>query len=318
MRTVPYDNGALLDALTGVDTGRATPLVKVLEVGDALHPLSLTVERKGIAVKDAQVLVAAAWDGGMLPVFTVRRQGGGKVYWLNSALEGHRAVHRGGAAEERSFALGGPEAIRRTHWELFDQVVHAAGIQPRSRFLKDGAAVFGQETWYYETPSGRTRWIAHHLDKTEGLVHVTVDRTGHVYEMRTGRYFGKASVIDDTFPAGCMRIYGVFDYRIAGLKAAAERPVYQRGEAVRVACSSRGRPRHARSARLAGLRDGPRRPGVALLRPGAVGARGQGDGRVATGLERGVRQVLVDCRRCRQRHEGPGRVPRNGVGLVTV
>jgi hypothetical protein len=255
----PFPEGSLLDALAGIDTRSALPLGQVLAVGDAQHPLSLTVERKGIAIKDAQVLAAGAWDGSTLPVFTVRTQGRGKIYWLNSALEGHRTVHRGGAADERSVALGGPEAIRHTHWELFDQVLRAAGVRPRSQFLKDGKAIFGQETWHYETPSTRTRWMAHDLENSAGPVHVTFDRTGHIYELRTGRYFGNVNAIDDTFPAGCMRIYGVFDYRIAGLKVQAERPVYRRGETARVLCTietDRGTPDlHAIRIRVAGPND---------------------------------------------------------------
>ena len=239
----PHAAGSLIDALAGVDTGRATPLGRLLPIGEAKRPLWLTVESKGVAAKDARVLFSASAGETSLPVLTVRDLGHGKVFWLNSMLEGHRTVHRGGAADERSIALGGPEAVRRSHWELLDEVVRAAGIKPRCRILKATAPIFDTETWYYQTPSQRSLLVAHYLASGDpGPVTVQFDRKGHIYELRTGRYLGHADAVQDTFPAGCMRLYGILDYRVVGLTAAAGRKEYRPGETARITCAVQAGP----------------------------------------------------------------------------
>jgi hypothetical protein len=234
----PHADGSSLDELTGVNTDRAAPLGRVMRAGDPASARWLTVANKGIAVKDARVLAACDLDGTPLPVLTLRTRGQGRVYWLNSMLDGHQAIHRGGAAEERSIALGGPLAVRQSHWKLLDEIVQAAGIRPRCRLLAGDRPLFDTETWYYATPSGRSLLVAHYLseDRRDPAT-VRLDRKGWVYEMRTGRCLGHTDAFQDSFPAGVMRVYLITDYKVKGLALAAAPPEGKPGGCVRVACT---------------------------------------------------------------------------------
>jgi hypothetical protein len=234
----PHLDGVLGDALTGVRTGRAAPLGRIMPLGDLQKPAALFVAEKDVEAGEATVLAAADLDGRKLPVWTVRTLGRGKVFWLNSTLDGHRTVHTGGAAGERSVALGGPESVRQTHWGLFDRMIADASIPPRLRILDGHAPLFDTETWYYQTPSGRSLLVAHYLtQKTSGPVALRFDRKSHVYELRSRKYLGASAAIQDTLPEGRMKLYALLDYRVQGVSVSVDAPRHQPGGAIEVRCS---------------------------------------------------------------------------------
>ncbi len=226
LRGVPHAEGSLLDPLAGVDTSKATPLGRTLPTPSGEPLLTLAVAQGGVVATEASALASVALDnvGGAslppvsLPVWTQRDLGKGKVYWLNTSV----------ACDE-------PEAVRKSHWDIFDHAIAMAGIKPRCRFHAGGQPLFGGETWYYETPSGRTLLVGHCFHrKVEGQVGARFRRKGIVYEAITGRGVGEAEGIQDTFPEGTMRLYAVLDYRCTGLTAKAEGNKANPGDAVRV------------------------------------------------------------------------------------
>lgn len=247
--------GALGDALSGVRTARASPLGRVMPIGEAPKPGALFVAEKDVETGEATVLATAELDGRKLPVWTVRPLGRGKVFWLNSTLDAHRTVHTGGVAGERSVAVGGPEAVRQTHWDLFDRMLAEAGISPRLRLLDGNAPLFDTETWYYQTPSGRSLLVAHYLaQKSSGPLTLRFDRKSHVYEVRARKYLGESASIQDTLPAGRMKLYALLDYRVQGVSVSLAAPRSKPGAEVQVQCSIQtdGKPAdlHAFDVRL--------------------------------------------------------------------
>jgi len=222
----PHAQGALADSLTGVDTSAAAPLELPLTTNDPARPLRLVVEYKGVDVRQAQILASAEVDGATVPVWTVREVGRGKVYWLNSTLGEHQTIAHGGAAGEISVSRAGPQGIRLSHWDIFDNVIASAGIRPRCRAYVNGQPLFGAETWYYESPSRRSLFVARYILQEAGEpLTLRLTRRAHVYEARAGRYMGLVDSIQDTFPPGHVHIYALLDYRVAGLavKPAAQR-----------------------------------------------------------------------------------------------
>jgi len=219
----PHAEGCLLDALTGVDTAKAAPLGRTMRTPAGEPLLTLAVAHGGIAVaKDATVLANVAPDDKtLLPVWTVRDLGKGKVYWLNASV-----------------ALGGPEAVRKSQWDIFDHVIAMASLTPRCRLFAGGQPLFDAETWYYETPSGRTLLVAHYLArKVESPVTDRFQRKGIVYEVISKRAVGDSESIQDTFPEGTMRVYAILDYRCLGMTAKLEDNKVNPGDVLRVRCT---------------------------------------------------------------------------------
>mgnify|MGYP005845424329 CR=1 FL=1 len=234
----PWPGGPLADALTGVHTARATPLGRSMEVHSGGQPRWLFVADKEISLEaGVRVLAEAEVDGRQVPVWTERSLGQGKVFWLNSTLEAHRRVQTGGAAGERSLAQSGPEAVRSAHWAIFDRMASDAGIRPRLRLLDAGRPVFDTETWYYQSPSGRSWFVAHYLARKIGSpLTVRFHRPAHVYEVRQRRYLGRRDAWQDTFLQGRMKIYALLDYRVKGAEANADPGPHRPGSTVKVHC----------------------------------------------------------------------------------
>ena len=201
-------------------------------------PQWLVVAQKGIQARAAQTLADVVLDGQKLPVWTVRPLGRGKVHWLNVDLDGHRAVHTGGAAGEISVAVGGSDAIRAAHWALFEHVVRQAGIAPRCRLTDHGQPLFDAETWYYQTPSGRSWLVAHHLSgKVDQPVTVSLAMPGHVYDLRTHKHVGSGGTFQAEFPQGRLQVYAVLGYKVAGVSLTVDKPQCRPGDIIRAACT---------------------------------------------------------------------------------
>lgn len=248
----PHAEGSLLDPLAGVVTSKAAPLGRLMATQEK-SPRTLFVALKDVSVGDAKLLAAVDLDGKTLPVWTVKELGRGRAYWLNTTLGGHQAVHHGGAAGERSVTLGGPEAVRQAYHDLFEQMIASAGIKPRCRLFQGDKPIFDAETWYYQSPSGRTQIVARYLNqKTDGPLRVRLDRRGHVYDLRGHKYFGQTDAFDDAFPPGHMAIYAVLEYRVSGMKAQAARDHYKPGETVVLAATvtTEGKPADLHAFRL--------------------------------------------------------------------
>jgi hypothetical protein len=235
----PWPTGALADPLTGVRTDRATPLGRTVELRIDGQPRALYAAHQGISVDGAQVLAAADIDGRSVPVWTMRAVGRGKVFWLNSSLEAHRTVHTGGAAGERSLAQTGPDTVRRTHWAMFHRMLAEAGLPPRLRLSAGDQPVFDTETWYYQTPSGRTRLVARYLQQqVDKPLTARIDRPAHIYETRDRRYLGHTDTWQDTFPEGRMKVYALLEYRVTGVqvKVACDGYAHRQGSIVSANC----------------------------------------------------------------------------------
>lgn len=225
----PHAEGCLLDSLTGVDTSKAAPLGRTLATPAGEPALTLAVADSGVVAKEATVLATVALDpvGGAsaprvaLPIWTVRDLGRGKVYWLNALV-----------------GTGGPQDVRKSQWDIFDHVIAMASLRPRCRFYADGEPIYDGETWYYETPSGRTLLIAHYFNrKLPGPVTARLQRKGIIYELVTKRLVGDSETIHDTFPEGSVRVYAILDYRCTGIAAKAEEARLNPGEVARVKCT---------------------------------------------------------------------------------
>ena len=233
----PHAQGPPADSLTGVATDRATPLGRTTAVRVGAQTQWLHIADKAISLHGAEVLAEAEIDSQKIAVWTVRRLGQGRVFWLNSNLEAHRTVHTGGAAGERSLAQSGPESVRQSHWALFGRMIAQAGIKPRVRLFADDQPVFDTETWYYHTPSGRSLLVAHYLAEKVGTpLTVRCSQPAQVYEVREGKYLGRCDAWQDRFPAGRMKVYALLDYRVTGLQVEAAPGPHKPGETVTVKC----------------------------------------------------------------------------------
>ncbi|MFZ4693937.1 MAG: beta-galactosidase [Verrucomicrobiia bacterium] len=208
----------VIEDLTGVEIAGPTPSPGMeMRASGADAPLKLRACCNGVKVATAVKVLA---ESAGTPLWTVREAGKGRVYWLNSRLEGHNAVFKGGVAEEKSTTVEGPQALRRSHWRVFERVLREAGIAVRCRIEQGGQPLFDTETWYYETPSKRTLFVAHYLlrEVKEPLT-VRLGRKGQVYEMRSHRDLGRAGTFAEVFLPGHVKVFAVLDYAVAGVKA---------------------------------------------------------------------------------------------------
>ena len=189
-------------------------------------------------IRSAEVLASARHDGTVLPLLTKRAVGKGQVFWLNSTLAGHSAYRTGGLAGEKSLTLSGPEAIRNSHFSIYDMVVRAAGRQPRARLEQHGQPVFGGQAWYYASPSKRSMYVARYVPGgTEGPVTVRLAGKGHVYDLRTQKYFGSTDSLQHAFPDGRVQVYGILDYRVTDLAAKLSANAAKPGDLLRLTCT---------------------------------------------------------------------------------
>jgi hypothetical protein len=234
----PHDAGSLADALAGIDTAKITPLGKPMTSAEKEMPITVTVQSVGVLAKGADVLASASLPGGQsLPILTRRNLGKGKVLWLNSSLDGHSAYRTGGIAGEKSLTLTGPEAIRNSHFKIYETTLQESGISPRARLHQGDPPVFSGESWYYRSPSGRSLYYARYVrDGVEGKVAVRLSQKGHIYNLRTQQYVGQVDSFDDTFPAGRVQVYGILNYKVTGLAAKLSAATAKPGDVLTLSC----------------------------------------------------------------------------------
>jgi hypothetical protein len=233
----PHADGSLLDPLLGVDTRNAQPLKRTVVADFEKQNIQLEAALTGVKVAGANVLATAEVDGAMIPILTMNKIGNGKAFWLNSTLRGRAILRAGDDVEAGNEGTNALMNLTDSRVVLFDHILAAANITPRARFVVDGKPVFQNETWYYQSPSGRSQFVAHHLKlQEEKPVRVIFDQKAHVYDLRTGRYFGFTAEIDADFPAGRMNVYALLDEAITSVTAVPERQQYRRGEIAQVDC----------------------------------------------------------------------------------
>lgn len=226
----PHAAGSALDTLLGINTARTQKVDLPFITREADRPLKMHLALSGAVLTDAKALATVDVGGKPAPLLTLRQAGKGNAFWLNSTLSGHQATFTGGVNAERSVTLTGPEAIRLSHWRVFDDVIAQAGIAPRARLFHGNAPVFNSRTWYYETPSGRTLLVARALDdEIEGPLTLKFARKGHVYEVRDRKYLGLTDTVTDAFPRGRMKIYAILDTKPAALTLQAAAPAVKPG-----------------------------------------------------------------------------------------
>ena len=241
----PWADGPVSDAVFGLKTGTIEPIKE--PVSAILNGKKILVGGavRGITAADATVLAQA----GKVPILTVKRQGKGVAFWLNSDMAERKAIKAGDDNE----AAGELDAkVPGARFQLFDEVLKTAGITPRSRIVADGQPVYKNESWYYESPSGRSLFVARHLNEDKPMA-LTFDRKAFVYDMRTGKFFGETQQIEDILPPGRMKIYALLDDRIASVTLTPQRKQYKRGETavVQVALQGDKRPVDLNAVRVA-------------------------------------------------------------------
>ncbi|MEI8309201.1 MAG: beta-galactosidase [Verrucomicrobiota bacterium] len=233
----PHAGGSLLDPLLGVDTRNAQLLKRTVVANFEKQKIQLEAALTGAKVAGANVLASAEVDGATIPILTTNKIGNGKVFWLNSTLRGRAILRAGDDVEAGNEGANALMNLTDSRVVLFDRITAEANIVPRARFVVDGKPVLQNETWYYQSPSGRSQCVAHHLKlEEEKPVRVIFDRKAHVYDMRTGKYYGFTTEIEDDFPAGRMNVYALLDEAITSLTVVPEKRQYRRGELAQVDC----------------------------------------------------------------------------------
>jgi len=233
----PHAGGSLLDPLLGMDTRNAQPLKRTVAADFEKQKIQIEAALTAVNVAGANVLASAGVDGVTIPVLTMNEVGKGKVFWLNSSLRGRAILRAGDDVEAGNDGASALMNLTDSRLLLFEHIIAAAKITPRAHFVVEGKPVFQNETWYYQSPSGRSRFVAHHLKLEEDKpVRVIFDRKAHIYDLRTGKYFGFTSEIEDDFPAGRMKVYALLDEAINAVSAVSEKDQYRRAEVARVDC----------------------------------------------------------------------------------
>ncbi len=231
----PHADGALGDWLCGIDTGGSAFIGKPANAEFRGMSLHLLVERSGVSVTDAEVLVEGMIDGVPVPVLTRRRVGAGSVYWLNGTLAGESQVVSGGVAGEETVIVAGPAEIRASHMALYRELLQVAGVVPAVRLTQDGEALESGEVWTYASPSGRSRTVAFcpntGTDKLRAQVAFR-DGPRHVYDLRTQAYHGNTHEIVEVFPPCRMMAYALLPYRVTGLALKASPDAVAAGDAI--------------------------------------------------------------------------------------
>jgi hypothetical protein len=128
-----------------------------------------------------------------------------------------------------------------SHFAVLDHVIQQAGIQPRCRLWSGDAdkrmPVFDAETWYYQSPSGRSRLLARHVSyETPGPLTVELYEPGHVYDLRAHQAVADNAAFSQPFPPGRMQVYGIYPYRIEGVDVAVDSAAVRPGGSVTIKC----------------------------------------------------------------------------------
>jgi len=238
-----HEGGAVGDRLCGVDTANSTPVSQPVSADWQGGPLKLIVERRGVKATDAEVLIRARIGEEDVPVLTCRQVGKGRVYYLNSTLDGQATTYSGGAAGEESVSVAGPAEIRASHLAIYRHLLGQAGLAPGATVLRDGKPVESGEVWTYLSPAGRSRYLGlcPNRDHKNGEAFAAelhfAGEPAHIYNLRTQQYLGHGASATELCAPFRFKAYALLPYKVTGLVAGADREEAAPGETVKLSFS---------------------------------------------------------------------------------
>ena len=140
------------------------------------------------------------------PAFIVNRFGKGRTCYLNIPMTKYQQFRADGRESELR------ERVRSIlAWADTRAVVQVA--------TRDGQPINKLEVHRYV--AGASVFVGYVLDSEESVpARTTFPRTGHVYDLRAGRYLGEGRTFDITLPAQDAQMLAVLPYRVNGLSLA--------------------------------------------------------------------------------------------------
>ncbi len=155
------------------------------------------------------------------PLGFMREEGKGRALLLNCAPLDYLRARR---------TVAGGEKIA----DFFGGALDLAGIKPEMGITAgdDGQAVAGLQVFPFKHGKARYFGITPDLGATQDTLGDTTAEggraaqkvslhfplSGHVYESRSGKYFGEGDTATEGFEAGSIRLYAVMPYKVDGLE----------------------------------------------------------------------------------------------------
>lgn len=223
----------MLDGVFGIDTREAqkanTPAaLRRTEASEIQWDEAMTPR---IAENGIKAAGAEEWGSfGEVPAVLCRRIGKGKAVYLNFPMNDYMNLRVGGVNGEVTANVRGRRKVTQRHRLFMRNLIAMAGITPAGRI--EGREGFIASP-YIETVTyrnGRSRYVGllpkyfgGYIIKPEDYspVRITFPDSGHLYDMREGKYVGQTDVTDTKIVGGVSKLYAILPYKVTGVDLSA-------------------------------------------------------------------------------------------------
>jgi hypothetical protein len=219
-----WDGTSPLDELFGIDRsalGEAVTGTVRFEGEKTPEALKGQAIQTAIPESGLKLRGAAAWGKGPadVPVVTVNRYKKGTAIYLNLDVSAYSRMQGGGAVRpELITEAQGDEGFIRAMDGLFNAVLGSADIGvPRVTLRPKGAKSSLGESSFWSNEGKHLYLGFRPAVPTSVEAEMEWQRRGHVYDMRTGRYYGLTQKLDLTVFPGRALVFSNLPYRVASL-----------------------------------------------------------------------------------------------------
>ncbi len=231
-------NGGSLDVLFGGKSGTQMPTMPSESgSGWTTSDLSLAVSAADPQLRATDAARVHPFNEGTPVALLERSTGSGRATMLNFLLSGYRRFQPSGVAGETVDRVSADAQAAESYQRLMARQAQAAGIVPSVR-LRNAADEPVRYCEIVEFSAGDIRYVGilpryfggrysqslaptSVADQKTAQASATLNATGHVYDVRAGKYLGETDRIDVALTTGTARLYAVLPYRVRGVSVEA-------------------------------------------------------------------------------------------------
>ena len=218
----------LLDEVLGVRSDSADrPTFQLATVVGEQVPQDLQLQAGCAKVQLTGATAQAHMPGlAKAPAWITNQFGRGRAVLLNACFAGYSGCRLGGTGGEIAVVTRAKMAVRRAVSDFARRVLASAGLEPSVRITTaDDEPYLDAEVVRYVQGAATYVGVLPSADpggmiRAEDSEPVTVDfgRRAHVYELRTGQYFGAQRTITTKLTRGVARVYALTPDRMEPLR----------------------------------------------------------------------------------------------------
>ncbi len=171
-----------------------------------------------------------------LPLRQSQKVGQGRVCQLNFLLGGYQQVVLSGTGGEVASEVSGAEKLCQAMRQIVSEELSQAEVT-RERVITgtDGQPVQAETSWRefqgnYVLGVWKTDRKVQTTDEASGIdVNITLPKTGHIYDIRAGRYLGQGKQVPSKIISGAAKVYSVLTHKVEKVQLQ-HSPEIRRGE----------------------------------------------------------------------------------------